>query len=671
MARENERLRFTLTGVPNVGKSTLFNTLTGSSAHTGNWSGKTVEVSVGNFLFGGREYTVTDLPGAYSLCPESEEEKIAFSALLLSDSDVLVVVCDESRLISNMSFIITALEISERAVIALNFCENAEKNGKRADDGRLSELLGVPVVRVNARKKRSLAPLMRTIDEAARMPPRTHALKYGEEIEKSVDNIILSLENLDTHKHVLRMIALKGLCGELSPLGELCKRAEVSCEEKKTFELLIAKEADRLESIGISREDVSEEMSRAVFFLAERISESVLKKREIPRALGFADRMLTGRVLAFPAMLAFLGVVLFITVRLAAYPSQALEYLLGCVNSYVRMFFSAIGMPPMPISLICDGALGTLFTVTAVMLPPMAIFFPFFAVLEDSGYLPRIAYNLDRPLVACGSCGKGALTACMGLGCNAVGVTGARIIETKRERLVAVLTNSFIPCNGRFPMLTVICASFLAFYSGGALALLLLIVFSFVVSLGVGRIIAFAFKKESAGIFTLELPPYRCPAFWQIIKRSFSDKTLKIFIRAAAVSLPAGVVIWILSNVYISGIRPIDGIVGILDPIGRFMGLDGVMLTAFVLGLPANETVLPIALSLYGGTGTAAEILSANAWGMKTAVCASIFTLFHWPCATTIMTVKHETGSVPLTVLSVLIPTAVGVLLTSCVNLLF
>ncbi len=671
MAIENERLKFTLTGVPNVGKSTLFNTLTGASAHTGNWSGKTVEISVGDFSFEGRGYTVTDLPGTYSLCPESEEEEIAFSSLLFADSDVLVVVCDESRLLSNMSFIISALEISGRAVIALNFCESAEKRGKGADVKRMSELLEVPVVRVNARKRSSLAPLIRAVDRAAKMPPRSHALKYGKEIEKSVDTVISSLGKLNTSPHVLRMTAIRALSGDSSPFRELCRHFSVPCEEVKALGLVIEKELLRLGELGINSEGVSEEVSEAVFLFAERISENAVKKRASPRILGLADRILTGRVLAFPAMLLFLGIVLFITVKLASYPSQALEYLLGHLNSYVRKGLLAIGTPLTPVSLICDGALGTLFTVTAVMLPPMAIFFPFFAILEDSGYLPRIAYNLDRPLSACGSCGKGALTGCMGLGCNAVGVTGARIIETKRERLVAVLTNALIPCNGRFPMLVVICASFLTFYTGGALAMLLLIVLSFAVSLGVGRVIAFAFKKEKAGLFTLELPPYRRPSFLQIIKRSFRDKTLKIFLRAAAVSLPAGIIIWLLSNTYIGGVRPTDAIVDALDPVGRFMGLDGVMLTAFVLGLPANETVLPIALSLYGGTGTAAEILSANAWGVKTAVCASIFTLFHWPCATTIMTVKRETGSAFLTMLAVLIPTAVGILVTSCVNFIF
>lgn len=657
--------------MPNVGKSTLFNTLTGASAHTGNWSGKTVEVSVGDFSFEGREYTVTDLPGTYSLCPESEEEEIAFSSLLLSDSDVLVVVCDESRLLSNMSFIISALEMSERAVVALNFCESAEKTGRQADVKRLSDLLAAPVVRVNARKKSSLASLLRAVDEAAKMPPRAHLLKYGEEIEKSVSTIGKSLGKLDTPPNVLRMTAIRALSGDSSSFRELCGHFSVPREEERALGTVIEKELVRLGELGIDSEDVSEEVSEAVFLFAKRVSENAVKKQARPRVLGLADRILTGRVLAFPAMLVFLGIVLFITVKLAAYPSQALEYLLDRLNAYIRMGILAIGTPPAPVSLICDGALGTLFTVTAVMLPPMAIFFPFFAILEDSGYLPRIAYNLDRPLSACGSCGKGALTACMGLGCNAVGVTGARIIETKRERLVAVLTNAFIPCNGRFPMLTVICASFLSFYTEGALAMLLLIVLSFAVSLGVGRVIAFAFKKEKAGLFTLELPPYRRPAFMQIIKRSFRDKTLKIFLRAAAVSLPAGVVIWLLSNTYILGVHPTDAIVSALDPIGRFMGLDGVMLTAFVLGLPANETVLPIALSLYGGTGTAAEILSANAWGVKTAVCASIFTLFHWPCATTIMTVKRETGSAFLTLLAVLIPTAVGILLASCVNFIF
>ena len=304
------------------------------------------------------------------------------------------------------------------------------------------------------------------------------------------------------------------------------------------------------------------------------------------------------------------------------------------------------------------------------MLPPMAIFFPLFTLLEDLGYLPRIAYNLDKPFKKCCACGKQALTMCMGFGCNAAGIVGCRIIDSPRERLLAVLTNSFVPCNGRFPMIITMITAF--FCSGGVRAAL---VMTAVVALSVGmtlivtKLLSHTLLKGIPSSFTLELPPYRKPQVGKIIVRSIFDRTVFVLGRAVAVAAPAGLIIWLLSNVHIGGASLIAHAADFLDPIGHLMGLDGVILVAFILGLPANEIVVPIIIMQYLSQGTLSQLGSiaeihslfvANGWTRVTAVCMIMFALMHWPCSTTLLTVKKETGSMKWTILAAAIPTLAG-----------
>ncbi len=670
--REKKSLKFTLTGVPNVGKSTLFNTLTGMSVHTGNWSGKTVETSVGTFKRGGVDYTVEDLPGAYSLNPRSEEEAVALDALLFTDYDVLVIVCDESRFFSGLNFVLQALDAAKRAVICLNFCEAAEKEQVKIDKWALEDILGVEVVRVNARKKRTINELLEAVKRAAAGPLTLRSHTYLKCGEGSLEKIANEGEKFNTLPIFSRVIALHALFGDAQVAEKYCERCSASEKQKKSFLDLIDNERLRLFECGVTEGEFCESVAEAVSLRSEKIYRKIKTEEEKKRRLGTADKLLTSPVFAYPAMLLLLAAVLFITLKLASYPSEWLGSTLGTLNSYIKMGLLNIGASSSFVGLVCDGALGTLFTVVAVMLPPMAIFFPFFTILEDSGYLPRVAYNLDRPFAACGACGKQALTMCMGLGCNAVGVTGARIIDTRRERLLAILTNSLVPCNGRFPILIVVSSIFFAGAGSGAVPMLVLLVAaSFSVTLGVTFILSHTVLRGEGSFFALELPPYRRPDFTKVIVRSVFDRTLKILGRAAAVSLPAGIVIWCLSNIELGGTAPIQVIVEFLDPLGRILGLDGVMLTAFILGLPANETVLPIALSLYGGIGSTAEILAGAGWTVKTALCAASFTLFHWPCSTTILTIKKETHSTGWTLAAVFIPTAVGVVFCALINLIF
>lgn len=665
--KEKRSLRLTLTGVPNVGKSTLFNSLTGMKVHTGNWSGKTVESSVGAFEWGGYRFSIEDLPGAYSLTPFSPEEKIAFSALFFSSSDVNIIVCDESRLFSNMNFIVQALEVSKRAIVCLNFCEAAEKEGRKIDTHKLSELLGVPVVRVNARKKRSLEGLLRTASEANFEKRKNPGFTYKENIEKSIARISEIGEKFNTLPSFSRRIAINALSGDREIAKEFCRANVASEEEMTAFLTAVDEECKRLFTNGYTPEMLRADINGAVCERAEEIFDGCALPLEEKKTLSLADKLMTGRIAAFPVMLLLLGAVMIVTLKLASYPSEALQHLFEGLNFKIRSFMEWAGAERWLVGAVCDGALSTLFTVVAVMLPPMAFFFPFFTLLEDSGYLPRVAYNLDRPFAACGSCGKQSLTMCMGLGCNAVGITGARIIPSRKERLIAIVTNSFIPCNGRFPMLVALISVFFVSAAAQAAVLVLLILIAFAVTFGVTYLLSHTVLKGNRSFFVLELPPYRRPSITHVLVRSLYDRTLKLLARAAAVALPCGILIWCLSNIYINSVTPINLMVEFFDPIGRFMGLDGVMLCAFVLGLPANETVLPIALSIYGAEGTVSQVLLNNGWTLTTAVCAMLFTLFHWPCSTSIITVKKETRSWRWTWLSVILPTAIGVILTSLV----
>ena len=417
----------------------------------------------------------------------------------------------------------------------------------------------------------------------------------------------------------------------------------------------------------------------------ERIFEDhshLLLDEYTPKDAGI-DRILTGRVTAFPLMAILLALVLWITVSLANYPSAALAALFDRVTGSVEWGLVYIGAAPWLVSLLCDGIMGTLASVVSVMLPPMAIFFPLFSILEDSGYLPRIAYNLDRPLACVGACGKQGLTMCMGLGCNAVGVMGCRIIDSPRERLAAILTNSLMPCNGRFPTVILLSGIFFGAGVGGllgsavtALVLTATVLLGVALTLALTRTLTLTLLRGESSFFTMEMPPYRRPDLLRVLTRSLLDRTLSVLWRAVKVAAPAGLVIWLLANLSVGDATVLSHITAFLDPIGRFLGMDGTILAAFILGLPANEIVIPIALMAYAAEGSLAElsigatrdILLANGWTAMTAVSVIVFSLCHFPCSTTLITIKRETGKLRYAILAAIIPTALGVLLCAALN---
>ncbi len=607
----NDIITVALAGNPNVGKSTIFNALTGMKQHTGNWTGKTVDSAVGYFKSDKHNYRLVDLPGTYSLFPHSPEEKIARDYVIKNKPEAVIVVCDATCLERNLNLVLQTMNISKKVIVCVNLLDEAKRKGITVNLKLLSLRLGVQVVGTNARDKKTILNLLSALDDV---------------IDNKGGNVIKS-EILDERLAVSTV-----------------KRAEIICN-------------------GV---------------IAYKNENFQQKDRKI-------DKIITSRVFAYPIMLLLLCVVFWITVSGANYPSDLLFSAFSYLEAKLSNLLMQLHFPTFLHDALVFGIYRTVGFIVSVMLPPMAIFFPLFTLLEDLGFLPRIAYNLDKPFKKCNACGKQALTMCMGFGCNAVGVTGCRIIDSPRERLLAVLTNVFVPCNGRFPTLISVITMFLVI-SGGVWAsisstviLTLTIVFGIILTFLATKLLSKTVLKGVPSNFILEMPPYRRPQIFKVIVRSIFDRTIFVLGRALITAAPAGLIIFIMSNIFIGDKTVLIHCADFLDPFAQLLGLDGIILLAFILGFPANEIVIPIIIMAYTGASVLTDGLSlqsmqslfiANGWDITTAVSVIIFSLCHWPCATTVLTIKKETASLKWTALAVALPTVFGIILCMVFNLL-
>ena len=670
-----------LAGNPNVGKSTVFNGLTGMNQHTGNWPGKTVTNAQGKYIHDNKNFTLVDIPGTYSLLASSVEEEVARDFICFGEPDTVVIVADATCLERNLNLILQILEVTPKVVLCVNLLDEAKKKKIQIDLQELSFLLGIPVVGTSARSGTGLEELMDSVEAVSfdRRKTTPKQVVYPELLEKAVSILQPAVKQALTKPLNERWVSFKLLDWDDTLFRSLSNYLGISLLDVPEVAEKYQEAKDLLRQSCWSDEKIRDEVVSSIVGKSEDIFQHCvyLENKSYNHRDRVIDKWLTSKVTGIPIMILLLGFIFWLTIEGANYPSELLSRLFFGFQDQLILFFHWIHAPEWLTNMLVMGVYRTLAWVISVMLPPMAIFFPLFTLLEDSGYLPRVAFNMDKFFKKANAHGKQSLTMCMGFGCNACGVIGCRIIDSPRERLIAILTNNFVPCNGRFPTLIAIITMFFAGVAAlplqSALSTLMLtgiIIFGVCMTLFTSKLLSKTVLKGIPSSFALELPPYRRPQVGKVIVRSIFDRTLFVLGRAAAVAAPAGLVIWILANVMVGDTSLLSYCTSFLDPFARTIGLDGVILMAFILGFPANEIVMPIIIMSYLCSGSIMDfdsleqlrlLLVNHGWTWLTAVCTMLFSLLHFPCGTTCWTIYKETKSIKWTALAFLLPTLSGI----------
>ena len=636
-------------GNPNVGKSSLFNFLTHKNEHTGNWTGKTVKNAYATFSYKDTLWEVVDLPGTYSLIGESKEEKIASSFVCSLDYDLAVVVLDASNLERSIVLLLEVLDVTDRVIVCLNLMDEAKAQKIDIDLIKLQKRLNIPIVITKASEGIGCA---RLCDEMNHFKANSNIFKVVH--EGKINNYLELSKPYVSH-----------------PISYLYQEKN---HENEGFSKVL-----RFYKNYITREELLKSYIHSSDSLLDNIvkrDKQILKKEDI-----LWNKVLSHKFSSYLVMSLIFFFILWLTIFVSNIPSDFMFSFFSNGENFLLSFFSFL--PDFIVQPLILGGYRTFYWVISVMLPPLIIFFPLFSYLEDYGLFPRIAFNMDKPFKKCGSCGKQSLTMCMGLGCNAIGVTNTRIMEDKKMRILAILTNNFMPCNGRFPaMITMLSLFFIRDTSlfGSflvALGLLLIIVLGIVLTFLWTKILNhFLFKKEEV-MFILELPTFRRPSVWKTFSQALKEKAFPVLKRAMLVSFPLGILIYLLASWHLGNSTFLLLLVDKLNNFGHLFGLDGAIILAFILGMPANEIVIPSlllcytksnALVSYTSMQSLRNILVNNGWTWLTALCFLIMMLCHYPCTTTLLSIKKESKSWSYTILAFLIPTLTGLFLSFIIN---
>lgn len=680
--KQKDKTTIALAGNPNTGKSTLFNHLTGLKQHTGNWPGKTVANAQGTFNYEDEEFLLVDLPGTYSILANSQEEEIARDFICFGNPKITVVVVDSTSLERNLNLVLQIMEVTDNVIVSLNLVDEAKRKGIDINVERLEKLLGIPVIPTIARDGVGVKSLVNTLHNISHSQQEVspNKIRYDEKTESLISRIEKILSKYLNIEDNLRWISLRLIDGD-----ENIKKELENSLAKNGF---TDEPLKKIEDIVKEQKNIGDTIVTTIYENAENIAKKVVQvedKRKIDWDKELDD-ILTSKITGFPIMILLLGLIFWITIIGANYPSELLAKAFFSFEDKLAYFFFKWSAPDWLYGILVLGVYRTLAWVISVMLPPMAIFFPLFTLLEDLGYLPRVAFNLDNSFRKAGTHGKQALTMSMGFGCNAAGIIACRIIDSPRERLIAIITNNFVPCNGRFPIIIAMSTIFIGGlvnkkYSSfiAAISVVFVILIGIFITLLISKFLSKTFLKGVPSSFTLELPPYRKPQIGPILIRSLIDRTLFVLSRAIIVAIPAGAITWIFANTTIGGISILNRTANFLNPFGKLLGLDGFILIAFILGLPANEIVLPVLIMSYMSEGamlefesieTLKKLLLDNGWTFITGLNFMLFSLLHFPCGTALLTIKKEAGGRKWASFTFFLTTIVAVLTTFLINII-
>lgn len=618
----------------------------------------------------------------------SEEEEIARNYICFGNPDATIVVVDATSLERNINLVFQIMEITPNVIVCVNLLDEAKKKGIKIDLIKLQELLKCPVVGTIATKKKTLDNLLKCTKELCENKNiKPNLIKYSKSVEEKIDLMLPIIQKIETIPEYLnRWVCLKLIDNEPKIISSMESNFNTKFSEIEELQKVLHSSSDSETKNSFS--NLKDDIVTTIVNKSAEINREVCSytKDNYSKFDRNIDKIITSKKFGIPIMIMFLGIIFYLTICGSNYPSSMLFNFFEALQDKIIFWLNYIHCPGWLSEMLVFGIYKTVTWIVSVMLPPMAIFFPLFTFLEDLGFLPRLSFNVDGFFKKAGTSGKQMITMCMGFGCNAAGVVGTRIIDSPRERIIAAITNSFVPCNGRYPFLIAIAT---IFFSGCFLSLpasfastlivIAIILLGIILTLIISKILSNTILKGESSSFILELPPYRKPQIGKILIRSIFDRTIFVLARALEVAVPASIVIWLFANISIDGNTLLSLVANFLDPFAKLMGLDGYILVAFIFGMPANEIVLPIILMCYLGTNSLTDIsdyasigkiLRSHGWNLITAINVMIFTVLHFPCTTTLLTIKKETRSLKWTFLSFALPTICGILVCMIINFL-